>query len=277
MTMTVPRPLHHFLISGITQFILLIASVLVLLPTGILFQLPLGMLGALFLYNVLIATLVAIVLTSHSLENKPAVTKGAGLVIGHFVGLVLGAFIGSKYGGTLWAILGAGGLYFIVGWVGSRISVAADLELEKLGTPRWQSDSEKLIRASQQRNRPAWFVYGAIVPAFLLVAAIFVKIAGLPVGPYARVLPMARILIAALSLISILIPWLRRTRWMHRRQDAFARSSVLALIGLALSLAPAFYGFLLYIAFGLSITELILFALTASIATVTWGARAASR
>jgi hypothetical protein len=276
MTMSIRRPLYHFFISGITQFVLAIVALVVLLPTGLLVELPLGMLGALFLYNVLIATLVAVILTSNSLENKPAVTKGEGLVLGHLVGLVMGAFIGSKYGGPAWAILGGAGLYFFVGWIGSKISRAADAEWEKLRKPRWQSGAEKLVRSSLQRKRPAWLVYGAVVPAVFLAAAILVKIAGLPIGPYASALPGARMVIAVLSLISILVPWLRRTRWMQR-QNAFARGSLVALIGLVLSLAPAFYGFLLFVAFGLSVGELILFALTASIATATWGARAASR
>ncbi len=275
MTMTIPRPLYHFLVSGITQFVLLIAAALLLLPTGLLLQLPLATLGIIFLYNVIIATLVAIVLTNNSLENQPAVIKGAGLILGHLVGLTLGAFLGSRYGGTLGAILGGVLLYFVVGWFGSRISIAAAAELEKLSTPRWKNDQEKLLRASVRRKRPAWLVYGATVPALLLAAAMFVKVAGLPVGAYASVLPVARTVIAVLSLISIMVPWLRRTRWMQHRQEALAHSSILALVGLALSLSPAFYGFLLYVAFGLSITELVLFALTASIATVTWGARAA--
>ncbi len=275
MTMTMPRPLHHFLVSGITQFILVIAAALILLPTGLLFQLPLGTISALFIYNLLIATIVAIVLTSNDLQNKPAVIKGAGLVLGHLVGLMLGAFVGEKYGGTLWAIIGAAALYFIVGWIGSKISAAANAELEKLSKPPYETSVDRLVRASVRRNKPAWCVYGAAVPALFLLTAIFLKTSGIPLGPYARVLPIARMVIAVLSLISILIPWLRRTRWMHRPQDAFARSSMLALIGLTLSLAPAFYGFLLYVAFGLSITELILFALTASIATATWSARTA--
>jgi hypothetical protein len=275
MTMSVPRPLHHFLVSGITQFVLVIAAILVLVPTGLLFHLPLGTLGAIFLYNVLIATLVAIILTNNSLENKPAVVKGAGLVIGHLVGLVLGALIGAKYGGTAWAIVGGAVLYFLVGWLGTRISIAADSELEKLGAPRWQSPADKLVQSSLRRNKPAWCIYGAAVPALLLVAAVFVKISGLPVGPYTSVLPNARVLIAILSLVSITVPWLRRTRWMQRRQDALSRGSLLVLVGLVLSLAPAFYGFLLFVAFGLSITELILFAATASIATATWSARTA--
>lgn len=266
--MTVPRPLHHFLVSGITQSVLVVAAVLVLLPTGLLFQLPLGTLGAIFLYNVLIATLVAIMLTNHSLENTRAVVKGAGLVIGHLVGLVLGAFIGAKYGGTLWAILGGGALYFFVGWVGTRISMAADRELEKLGAPRKQSAAEKLVQSSQRRGRPVWRVYGAAVPGLLLVAALFMKISHLPVGIYASDLPIARAAIAALSLISIAVPWLRRQR-------ASSHRSMLALAGLALSLAPAIYGFVLFIGFGLSITELIIFAATASFATATWSVRAA--
>ncbi len=276
MTMSLPRPLHHFLLAVITQFVLVIAATVALLPTGLLMQLPLDMLGVLFIYNVLIATMVAVILTSNDLQNKPAVVRGIGLVLGHLVGLILGAFLGSRYGGLLWAIVGAATFYFLIGWIGTKISVAANAELEKLSTPHWESGAEMLVRSSVRRSRRAWFVYGAAVPVLLLVIAMFLKTSGWPVGPYTHVLPTARMLIAVLSVISIMIPWLRRTRWMQRRQDALSRGSILAFVGLVLSLAPAFYGFLLYIAFGLSVTELILFALTASIATATWGARTAN-
>lgn len=276
MTMPVPRPIFHFLVSATTQLILIVGALLILLPTGILFQLPWSMLSALFIYNIIVATLVAVVLTNHSLQNKPAVVKGAGLVLGHLVGLVLGGFLGSKYGGPVWALVGAAVLYFVVGWVGSKVSVAAGTGLEKLASPPWESDADKLIRTSAaRRNRLSWCVYGAAVPAVFLAAAMFVKIAGWPIGQYAHVLPTARIVIAPLSLLSILIPWLRRTRWMHRANSTLAHGTTIALVGVTLSLAPAVYGFLLFVAFGLSITELVLFALAASIATATWGARTA--
>ncbi len=276
MTMPVPRPVFHFLVSASTQLILIVGALLILLPTGILLHLPWSMLTALFVYNIVVATLVAVVLTNHSLQNKPAVIKGAGLVLGHLVGLVLGAFLGSEYGGPVWALVGAAVLYFIVGWVGSKVSLATGAALEKLAAPRWESDADKLVRTSAaRRNRPSWCVYGAAVPAVFLVAAMFVKMAGWPIGQYAEVLPTARIVIAPLSLLSILIPWLRRTRWMERANGTLAHGTTITLIGVTLSLAPAFYGFLLFVAFGLSITELVLFALAASIATATWGAHTA--
>jgi hypothetical protein len=56
------------------------------------------------------------------------------------------------------------------------------------------------------------------------------------------------------------------------RSKGFSRGSALWLIGLGLSLAPAFYGFLLFVAFDMSIAELSLFAVVASMAATAWGA-----
>jgi hypothetical protein len=206
-----PRPLYHFLVIATTQFVLIVAAIFVLLPTGLLVQLPWRMLGILFSYNIIVATLLAVLLTNCSLQNEPAVTKGAGLILGHLVGLFLGAFLGSKYGGLLWGLAGGAALYFVVGWIGSKISTAAAAVLEKLAPPRRESDVERLIR-SAPRNRPSWTVYGAAIPALFLAAAMLVKTAGWPLGQYANVLPSAGTAIAVLSLISIMIQWLRRTR-----------------------------------------------------------------
>src|SRR5512140_3658321 len=128
--MQIPRPLYYFLISTLTQLALALTAMLVLLPTGLFGQLPWSMVGFLFAYNIIVATLLAVVLTDRSAENKPAAVKGGGLVLGHLVGLLVGGFVGSRLGGLLWAIGAAAMLYFVFGWLGGRISryVAGVLE-----------------------------------------------------------------------------------------------------------------------------------------------------
>jgi hypothetical protein len=269
MEMQVPRPLYYLLVTTITQFILAIGAILIVLLTGLLGRLPWSMIAFLLAYNIIVATLVAVILTNNSLQNKKPVLKGGGLVLGHLVGLIVGGFVGSHYGGAVMAAIGAVALYFVVGWLGSKVSYAVGGELDRLSSAPTESDAEKLIRSAARRSTNTLFMYGAVIPALFLVAAIFLKSSGLAIAQYPAILPVARILLIAVSLLSVLIPWLRRSRWLGRASN----ESRLDFAGLSLSLAPAICGFLLFVAFGMSIAELGLFAFVAAVATTTWGVR----
>lgn len=271
MEMQLPKPLYYLVVSTLTQVALAIAALLVLLPAGLLGQLPWGMIGFLFVYNVLVATLIAVVLTDHGLGNRAAVIKGAGLVLGHFVGLLLGGYLGLKLGGPGWAVAAAAALYFLFGWAGARISLALSAYLNRQAIPAVARGP----RTSLQLARPAnstLFVYGAVIPGLLMALAVLLRNSGVAFARYADVLPAARNVLVALSLISILAPWVRRSRTAPRPADSSWRSSLLGLTGLGLSLAPAFYGFLLFLAFDISLAELSLFAVVASMAATAWGA-----
>ena len=268
--MRIPRALYYLLVSVITQLTLAIAAIVVLLPAGLLGQLPWNTAGFLFAYNVVIATLLAVTLTNHSLGNKAAVIKGGGLVLGHLVGLLVGGFLGLRLGGPLWAVAAAAALYFLFGWAGARISLAAGAFLDREALPA----SSRAVRTSLRLVQPSTsslFLYGAIIPGFLMAVAILLRNSGVEIALYPGVLPTARTLLVVLSVISILTPWVRRTRSAPRRSDDRSHGSALWLVGLGLSLAPAFYGFLLFIAFDLSLAELSLFAVVASMAATAWG------
>lgn len=265
------RPLYYLVVTTITQFILAVAAILLLLPTGLLGRLPLTMIGFLLLYNILIATLVAGILANNGSPDESAILKGGGLVLGHLVGLMLGGFAGAQYGGAIWAICGAVVLYFVVGWIGSRVSLLVAAELDFLTSAALEPQSQIQVRHRNQ-NTSRLFLYGAVIPLLFMAAAVLVKDSGLPVAQYAGVLPLARILLALLSIFSILIPWLRGAQWLKRANSTLSSEPVVRFVGLSLCLAPAIFGFLLFVAFGMSIAELSLFAATASIATATWGA-----
>ncbi len=275
MEMHASRPLYYFLVAFLTQFVLAAGAMIVLLPTGLLATLPLPMLGALMAYNVAIATFVAAIISGQQGQNPQSIQKGTGLVLGHLVGLVLGGFLGSHYGGIAWTIGGAVIGYFLVGWLGSRVSLGIGTELERLAT----AAMEPQPRAEVQATRPTasfLFFYGAVVPMFFLTAAMLVKSAGVHVPPYPDMLPAARIVLIVLSLCSIALPWLRRTEWL-KREHALSRTQTTPVIGLSLSLAPVFYGFVLFVACGMSVAELSVFAVAASIAATTWGLNATRR
>ncbi len=271
MEMQLPRPLYYFVITITTQFVLLAGAIIALLSTGLLGNFPWNTMAFLLIYNVIIATLAALFLTNTSPQNKTPVLKGDGLVLGHLVGLAMGAFIGSRYGGTATAILGAVLGYFVVGWLGSRISFAMGLELDRLTAAPKETRAQRLIRSAAERKTGSWLIYGAVIPALFLIAAIFLKSSGLVIAQYPDLLPTARLLLIVLSVLSIVVPWLRRSHralrpGTHRHLSGWA----LFLAGLGLALAPAACGFLLFVAFGMSIAELSLFAVVASIAMTTW-------
>ena len=270
MEMQLPRPLYHLLVTTSTQFILAVGAIIVLLPIGLLGHLPWGMMGFLLAYNVIVATLAGVFLASNSAQNKTPVLKGEGLVLGHLVGLILGAFIGIHNGGLGAAIGGAILLYFLVGWLGSRISFAMGCELDRLTSASTETSSERLIRSAAERKTNPVFIYSAIVPASLLMLAIFMKSSGLTIPQYPDVLPTARIILIVLSVLSILIPWLRRSQRKLRPGPRHLAGWGLFFAGLGLSLAPAICGFLLFVASGMSISEFTLFAVVASVAMTTW-------
>lgn len=276
MKMQLPRALYYLLITVVTQLVLAVLALLILLPTGLLERMPWGMIVIALAYNIVVATLAAILFTRNGDENKPGMLKGSGLILGHLVGLMLGAFVGLRYGGALGAITGAASLYFLLGWIGSRISVSAGAELDRRTKPAFQTGAERLIRAAADRRAPSLFVYSGVIPALFLIAAIFAKSNGLAVAQYPEVLPAARMLLIALSVLSMLIPWLRRGRRGGAQGGSLhSRASLLSAVATALSMAPAVYGFFLFVGFGMSIAELSLFAVAASIASTTWGVRTA--
>ncbi len=273
MEMSLPRTLYYFLVTVVTQLVLGVLALLILLPTGLLDRLPWSMIVFVLGYNVIVATLAAVMLTNRSIQNKPAMLKGDGLVLGHLVGLMLGGFIGLRYDGVIGTLIAACALYFILGWIGARISITVGSELDRRATPAYQTSAEKLVRAAADRRTPSLFIFSGVIPALFLIAAIFLKSYGFPVGQYPKVLPAARMLLIALSVLCILIPWLRRGRGAPAQSPLHSRASILAAVGTALSLAPAVYGFFLFVGFGMSIAELSVFALAASIASTTWGVR----
>jgi hypothetical protein len=269
--MRVPGPLHYLVVSFITQFALAVTALAILLPAGFGGRLPWDTIGFLFAYNIAIATAIAMLLTNHSLGNKAAVTRADGLLLGHLVGILLGGFLGLQLGGAVGALAGAVLLFLVFGWIGSRISLKVGAYLDRGAAPAPRRDSQLALRLARPSNSTL-FIYGAIVPGFLMALAVFLRGSGLPFAQYPAILPTARNILVILSLISILVPWVRRTRIIRGRSRSLSSGSALWLIGLGLSLAPAFYGFLLFVAFDMSLAELSLFVAVASMAATAWGA-----
>jgi len=276
-TMSLPRPLYYILITTITELILVSGSVLILLPTGFLKQLPLGVLGFLFAYKTVIATIVLIIVARNRWQEHLTIIKGGGYLLGRVVGLLLGGILGGRYGGIFWGIVGAVSFYMIFGRIGAKISFAIGSQLDRIFSPSQDAESVSTL----QRALPTrWLliIYGVVVPALFVVIAIFLNRSAISISQYSKELPTARMVIIALSLLAIVLPWFMRNRWMVKSTTSVvARENAVFILGMGLSVAPVVYGFILFIAFGASIIELSMFALSSSLAAIIWSANTKSK
>lgn len=274
--MRLPRLLYYLLITTLTELILVSGAVLILLPTGFLKQLPLGILAALLVYKTLIATVVLIFMARNRWQDRLTLVKGGGYLLGRVVGLSLGGILGGRYGGVLGAIVGAIVLYMLMGRIGAKVSSAIGNQLDRISSSSEEAGS---VSPLQRVRPPRWLlmIYGVVVPATFVIIAMLMNGLAIPVIRYSAGLPAARIVVIALTLLSILLPWLMRNRSiMKSTTDAVARENAIFFLGLGLSVAPVIYGFCLFIAFGASTIELGIFAIVSSLAAIIWTANTTS-
>jgi len=270
--MRLPRPLYYLLITTTTELALVSGAVLILLPTGFLKNLPLGVLGFLLVYKTIIATIVLAIMARKRWQENAVIVKGGGMLLGHIVGLLLGCILGGRYAGVFGAIVGIIVFYLIVGRIGAKISSAIGNQLDRIISPTEGTETVNTVRLARSTG---WLLitYGLVVPALFLMIAIFMNTSAISIMQYSKELPTARIVVIALSLFSILLPWLLRTRWMMKSTTSIvARENAIFVLGMGLSVAPVIYGFFLFFAFGASIIELCIFAFASSLAAIVWSA-----
>ena len=78
-------------------------------------------------------------------------------------------------------------------------------------------------------------------------------------------------MIAAKFFNSITLPWLFKNRWVNKYQAIkLMPESLFYWLGLSFSIIPVIYGFILFMAIGISITELCLYAAVGSISAIIW-------
>jgi hypothetical protein len=267
-----PNLVYYALVVITTKLILVSGAAILLLPTGVLSRSPLGIIGFLLVYKIIIA-IAAVAFVAHKKRQEHSVILGAaGLVLGRFVGLLLGGFLGFTYGGTIGGVVGIIAFSFLVGRLGSKISLMIGKWLDQFTSPA--TDPATAIEVVWARPN-AWFViiYAVIVPALLVVLSVFFKSSGISTSQYPADLPTARIVIVALSLVSACMPWLLRARLRAKApSNPRALESSIFIVGMGLSMAPAIYGFFLFLGFGASVPEMVVFAGASSAATAIWSA-----
>jgi hypothetical protein len=182
--------------------------------------------------------------------------------------LLLGGILGGRYGGILWAIVGAISLYFLTGRIGAKISSALGSQLDRRFFPKEEAESISRVRPTGL----LLIVYGAVVPALFVLIAIALNRYAVPTSEYSEVLSTARIVVILLSLFSIVLPWLLGSRRLKPATSAIARENAIFILGIGLSITPVVYGFFLFIVFGASIVELSIFAVVSSLTAILWSA-----
>jgi hypothetical protein len=121
---------------------------------------------------------------------------------------------------------------------------------------------------------PKWQFYLFFIvgfPLFFVVVSLMINYFDIPVGYLPELLSFTRIIAIALSIISLMYPWLTQRNGSLKINITSFPESGKTLIGLGLSFVPALYGFVLFIAMGASIVEVCLFALASSISALVWG------
>ena len=273
LTIRIPQPLYFFIVIVITELILVSGALLILLPTGFLKQLPLDIFGYVIIYKTIIAIIVVIIMGRNRWAERQNILKGGGLLLGHVVGMLLGGSLGVRYGGGFWGLLGAVVLYLLVGRIGMKVSFAIGNQLDRLSSPTEQVDADSTIR-SIRPSALLLSLYGIIAPALFVLIAVLISSSGVPVSEYSESLLTARIVVITLSLISITLPWLLRTRWKIKpvTNNVVSQENAIFILGMAFSVAPVIYGFFLFLVFGVSVIELSIFAVASSLALILWSA-----
>lgn len=201
--------------------------------------------------------------------DKVSGTRFVGFYFGRFFGLIIGAFIGSQIAKGIGAIVGALTLYFVGRWIGSKIGFFIGHLLDSnLPVADIQ---EKVIAKPSPSKRLFIILYAAIFPLLMVLLALFFKFNNIQPSVISNdSLSTARMIVVTLSIFSLVAPWLIQKSISQQRipNSAFT----LFWLGLALSVAPVIYGFLLFI-LGASIIELGVFAVASSLAAIIWSVK----
>jgi hypothetical protein len=268
--MKIPREIYIPLVLISTELILLAAATVIMLPTGLLTVLPMGILAIFMAYKTLIIS-VGLIVAARWLWSEQLLGVG-GHYLGRVVGMVLGGIIGWKYAGVIGGVILAIALYFAVGRFGWWISLALDAQARKLGL------FPKVIAIAAPppvSGRLIWLLYAYSLgtPTLFTLLAIAWSYFNIPVADQGvQFLPWARFVVVVLSLSAILMPWWllmrRATAISPTDTDSYRRS--LRVLGIAASITPAGFGIVLFIAFGASLTEVLIFGLVSAVAGFCW-------
>ncbi len=198
--------------------------------------------------------------------DKVSGTRFVGFYYGRFFGLIIGAYIGSHIAKGIGAIIGALTLYFAGRWIGSKVGFLIGHILDS-NLPVADIQEKDIAKSSPSKTLFV-VIYAAIFPFLIMLLALFFVLNDIKfVGLSTDWLPTARIIVIALSLFSIVSPWLIQKHMLPNQVSNPAFN--IFWLGLGLSVIPAIYGFVLF-TMGASMIELGVFAIASSLAAIIW-------
>jgi hypothetical protein len=265
-------PVYYLLTAGLTNLVFVAFGAIVFILLSPTFKLD-TVLIIVILYIIVQKSLIVgyVTYSAHKQGrfDKVSGTRFVGFYFGRFFGLIIGAFIGSQMAKGIGAIIGAITLYFVGRWMGSKIGFFIGHLLDNnLPVADMQ---EKVIAQPSPPKRLFIILYAAIFPLLMVLLGLFFKFNNIQSAEISNdSLSTARIVVVTLSVFSLVAPWLIQ-KSMSRRGIPDSGFNLFWL-GLALSVAPVIYGFLLFI-LGASIIELGVFAVTSSLAAIIWSTK----
>ncbi len=205
--------------------------------------------------------------------------KFMGSYLGRYFGLVIGGFLGAQIlklvgqKDLLGFFIGAIIFYYVGRWVGSMVSIAIAGQVDKMYLFSGLIEPENIVeqKASSALPKISFIIY-CIIPIIFVIFGFLIVYFGIQVGWMSEYLSTARFVAIILSIGTIIYPWIMRKRWLLKSAITTAQpESTVYLLGLTASIAPSLYGFTLFIAMGISVTELCVYEVVSMIAIIIWG------
>jgi hypothetical protein len=270
--------LYYLLIASLTSAILLVVLLAVIFfSLRITNAFAIIVVALLLIWELGMSSGLAWWLYRKGLPKETAI-KTVGRYLGRFYGIFIGLFIGI---GLLdlpgqWAVIvsisWAIAFYFIGRWAGGWLSLWIGKQLDKIFSIP-EPKILKTIDDNQPTMRFAKILFMIFLPWLSVITGFALDFSKVQHEYLKDLLPIGRMAAFGISIIALLVPWLvRRGLLIHLENvPPERRDLVIIALGLAFSMVPAIYGFLLFIAFGATLIELICFALVSSLAAVMLG------
>lgn len=271
---TISPLLYYLLTAGLTNLVFVAGGAIVyilLAPPLKLDPILMGVIFCILLQKSLIVGYVIYSFHKQGRLDKAQGTKFIGFYPGRFYGLFIGALIGFQFAKGIGALIGAVIFYFIGRWIGFRVGFAIGRILDR-NVPM----AEMPVKVAEKPllfKRLFVIAYMVVFPLLMMLTGLLLVINHIQFLPRLspNTLSTARIVVIAVSIFSLVAPWFIRSRIAQKQFQNLMFDPL--WLGLALSVAPGLYGFLLF-TLGASIIELGIFAVVSSLAVIIWSARA---
>jgi hypothetical protein len=181
--------------------------------------------------------------------------RGLGMYHGRTISLLAGAAIGFQLAELGGCIVGAL-LFFLIGrWTGPIISAGIARQIERILPLPAEMEAEATAQSAEIKIFPPAYYY-LLLPVLSVLIALIIRSNGIVMETAPDYLLVARLMVVALSVVSVISPWLLRWYLANQVQPKSNLAIDLMPLGLVLSNTPVLYGLFLYTS-GASLLELI--------------------